>query len=635
MIAVLLALALAEPVEDPSSTGPATSAGALEKLTSGKPLTARRLAEEVLAQHPDDFYAHHVVGLVTYQEEGNLPLAMYHLRKADKVFTRNRAVLPEDAWRTHYTTLRGIADVAQAMEDHDLFFDTVERHNELYNPKLLAEQGWVLMSAGRLDEARQVATEALASEEPWQRVLGLNVLCALEAKQRDRAAGLAACDEALEFGRTQPGMDLTVDAYNTSLAAQTALDFARADELLAEAQRGSPGGTTNPWTARVAFELTRGRGEAALAAVSSMQGWRLAQEPPTQGQSRAGVDALLGMVLWLAGEAPRGLTLLDRALAQPDRRAHTTATAGTTKGAHTVMRLALRATAREQEAEEACLDGLVGRMQHGASAWLPEPADWTDRWVVAGILQDPQILERTINPYTDDGLGVPGWMVGDLIPIVGPGVVQASVDRLRTLETHPGLGAYFDALEAEIAWRRGQPRTIELAAAALDALPEHEVLLKARVAAIAADHAWRRGDPRQGWALYEQAWTLDRSVFRRLGLVLPAMVQVSTSGDDDAIATVLGRSPRLAHDRDGFRVSVGGGRVCLASPAGNQLGCWQGSGPADDPDARIAAAVRTFHRDAFGMPLGTRRQDLRSLDGTTRVDDAARRQALDRVIDGL
>lgn len=612
----------------------ADSAEALQSLKDGKLLTARRLAEEALVTAPDDFVAHYVVGEVYWKKDGNLPRAAHHLDRADDLFVAHKPSLPEEAWRTHWYVLRSKAWVAEGMERTGLYLDTVERYNQLYDPDLKAETGWVLMKAERTAEARQIAEEALASDDTWQQTLGHNVLCALESKVLDRQAAYDACLAAVAFSRASDDAGgVLVDAYNASVSAASVLDFAQAEALLKESASSGSGTTTNPWASLAVLYLLQGRGADAVGAAQQMQRWRHGQSPPDRAQSRAGADATLSLVLLVAGQADRALEVIDRALSHPDRRASTTTGHAATRANHTLIRRAIRRLAAQQQAEEVATQGLGWRVKHWLAGFLPDAEAWAEDATLTGILQDADLLARSTAAYEDDGMVAATFLAGDLVGVVGPGVMQAAIDQGRTRDPFDGLVAYYDGLEAEVALHRGQRRAADLAERALQGLPEAEVLLRARVAAVGAASAWSYGDPR-AYGLYEQSLQLDPSSLRRLGLPLPATVTSSGSSLDDAIAAMLRRSPRFASDAQGFQVSVNAGQVCLASPLGNRLGCHGGEADGDE-HARARSAFLAFHRNAFALPLGLQLDDLRSLDSLTTLDAETRQRALDAVLEGL
>lgn len=615
--------------DNPLDTVPATPEEALSALKSGDALTARRMATEVLRNRPNDYVANYVVAMVYWTKDANLPRALYHYKKADSIYEGAKSTFSDDESNLHCSVLQDLGWVAEEMENSSLFYKTLDRYNESCKPKRLAQRGWRLMKDGRFAEARAVAETALASDDNWQVALGGNVMCALEAVVRDRAAAVVACEAVVERSR-QDGYDLTVEAYNASTTTLSALDFRRTGELLELATQGQVGGATNPWMYLAGFELQRGKGRAAVEALQQMQRWRFAQEPPDRAENRAGADATVATVLLAAGLTEAGMRIIDRAIQRPDRRASTTATAGTTAAAHTLLRLAMRASARERQAEQAATKSFPVRWLQWLRSWIPDPDDPTDALVVQGVFTNPKVFSSTFFIYHDDGVSVPVWMLGDVIPLLGTGVVETEIDRQRTLEKHPGIHAYYDALAAEVAWRRDQSRAVALATKALETLPSEEVLLRARVAAVGADQAWNDGDPATAMAFYEQALSWDPGVFRRLGLALPAVVEPTGSTVAQDAADMLVRSPRLTWDRSGFRVVVSDRTICLSTPAGTQLGCVDDDvKEGEDP---AAALVDAWHMEAFSLPMDMGRIDMRSLDGTTRLDENARREALENLI---
>lgn len=644
MIVLLLAALAQEGAEAILFEAP-TPANALAALDADEPLAARRIALALLAEDPDDFVGNFVVAKVYYHEDANLPRAVYHYRRADRVAERGDADTVENIGTLKCRLLLDLQWVAEDMEDSALFYRTLDRYNDGCTPKRNAERGWRLMKDGRVDEARQVALQGLASDDDWQVALGGNVLCALEAVVRDRAAAVEACEKVVRRSRAA-GYDLTVEAYNASTTTLSALDFDRTTELLDVASRGRLGGSTNPWEHYAGYRLLQGKGVEAIDALKKMQRWRLAQDPPERAENRAGADAMVAQVLLGAGEGAAGMRFIDRAIQRPDRRSSTTATAGTTRAAHTLIRLALRRLERAEQAEETATRAFPVRIARWFGSWLPDPDDWNDALAIAGVFTDREVFEGTFAIYHDDGIPVFPWLVGDLIPILGPGVVKAELDRQRNLEVHPGIHAYYDALEAEVDWHRGASDTLDRIDRALLGLPEEEVLLRARLHALGGSSAYADGDKHRAWAHYERALQLDPGALRRLDLPLPAHVEASGGEVAREVAAMLGRSPRITWDPDGFQVTTEDRRVCLASPLGNRLGCvrmppppepdppaeGEEAAPIVPPDPATSLAL-AWQKEAFSLQMQLDRQDMQSLDGTTLLQQNARREALESILD--
>ena len=203
---------------------------------------------------------------------------------------------------------------------------------------------------------------------------------------------------------------------------------------------------------------------------------------------------------------------------------------------------------------------------------------------------------------------------------------------------------YFDGLEAEVAFRRGDhPKAIELARKAIGALPKGEAILAARVAAVGGEAARKNGDHAATLALLEQALQKDAGVVRRLGLAIPA--RVSGKGDSavERAVVLLGRSPRLRDADWGFTVKVqkapAGLQICLGTPNGTTLTCAVAAPrepkekePREAPEDWAARAVEDFHREAFAMHVGMTTRDLDSLDGSTTVASQAQREKMKGVL---
>lgn len=623
---------------------------ALASFQAGELVSARDQAEAALAADPRQYRAHYVLGLVMRDAEGNLAQAMFHLGRSRELYETRFASSLDTDWRFHQALLDAVQIVAGEIEAYEYQLQILDYYDARFDPDLVAERAWPLMKLGRFDEAREAATRAILSRDELQRSSGMNAMCALEAEAGDRAAAYTACLAALDAERLHPEADVTVDAFNASLAARAALRFDEAVALALEADTGASVSTANPHAILAELAVADGRGSDAVAAIRAMQGWRARQPAHLRDQNRAETDAVFAQVLLAVGEPELGLDIITRAIDFPDRRALTSGTAEQARGGHALLRIALRRAAAERRAERAATLGLWGRLGAGLGAWVPDGAAWQDEAAVTAVLADRVRLQRTLRQYLDGGLPVPPWMVGELIPVVGPGVVRVALQRVRRLEGSAGFEAYHDALEAELAWWRGDRATCRrLAAAAASALPSEERLLRARVTAMAADSAWRAGDRADALSLYEVAMRDDPGVVRRLALALPAEVDVSGGEAAADAGRMLRRSPRFASAERAFRVGVteegGALSVCLSAPSGNRLSCSREPAPPAPVEGeapppwtawdRAAATVDGFHRDAFSMRTGVSSLDLRGLDGTTGVNTEVAREQMQDLLDRL
>jgi tetratricopeptide (TPR) repeat protein len=523
------------------------------------------------------------------------------------------------------------------------------------------------MQLGRYEEARKYAEKAVESRDDFQRSLGRNALCAIEGEAGEREkwfeACLAAYDDAAAraksdkpFAKPDEVTSVTVHAYNAAVAAMSVL---RPDE----AERLAKAGTlrieftpANPWLFLVRLYTDQGRMSDAVQALREMQSWRRKLPPNLRDQVQAETEVAYATVLLIAAHTDKGLAIVDRAIANPDRRGLTSASKEQTQGAHALLRLAMRRTHAELEAERGSWSGTKERARIGLADVELDLASWADEERVRAVLGDDERLVHTFRMYVAGGVEpVPSWLIGDLIDVLGGGVIEVVLDMVRRKDDFEGVEPYYVALEAELALHRDEPsRALALAEQALDELPEFEVLLRARVAALAGEAALALGQRSKGLELFATAMQSDAGIVRRRALVLPAKLDVGIGGElGSRIRELLEQSPRFDFDEgSGFGVDVserdGVVTICLSGPDGALMSCAEpelapepapGAEPAPAPelddDQLAALAVEAFHQRAFAMPVGLSNIDLASLDGTATLSDEAARERMQGLLDKL
>jgi len=640
--------------DNPGEPTDAADLALYELWTSGKPIAARTAAEERLAGDPESFVARYVLGHA-YYEEGDLSRAGAELEHAERIWQTEYADAPTNPWQLHAQLLLTLVEIAEGRSDSEEVLRWLDAHDAAYDPDQLSEHAWPLMKLGRHEEGRGWARRGIETGEQWPGEVGRNALCAIATDEGDREGQWEACSAAR--AGLSPTSDAVPDLMNAAGAALATLRFSEAGALLEEATRGAPIGAANPWIALAWYHLAAGNGTEAVAAVRGMQDWRTRQPPKYADESRAAVDEVLAAVFYMAGDSPRALSTITRALDFPDRHGTNSGTAEGALGANSLLRLAVRRLHERGLHEAVQARGLFRRLGYALLRRAPSWEAWVDRSAVTATLTDARRLQRTLRAYTEGNLTTP-WLVGDLVPVLGPGVVEAELARARTLDTDPRFDAYADALALECAWVRGDERgVLRLAPTVISGLPQYERLLRARVAALTADAAWSRGDP-VALSSYELALALDPSVLRRLGLALPATVTSSSGIVAQEAAAILARSPSLTSAPGAFRVSVEGTnvlRACLSSPSGARLGCSEtpvptapsvkgdGGEGAEDTDAteeieppdHATTAAADFHRVVFSMPLGISGTALGSLDGTNVVRTERARREMEALLEGV
>lgn len=638
-----------------------------------KLLTARRKVEELLESEPDSIVGHYVFGQILRRAEGSLPKAMKHLGRARELYERKYepsvATLQDTPWLLHREILYAAQTLAGELERYDYQLQLLDYHDSLYDPRLIAEHAWPLMQLGRYEEARKYAEKAVESRDDFQRSLGRNALCAIEGEAGEREtwfeACLAAYDDAAArakndkpFAKPDEITSVTVHAYNAAVAAMSVL---RPDE----AERLAKAGTlrieftpANPWLFLVRLYTDQGRMSDAVQALREMQSWRRKLPPNLRDQVQAETEVAYATVLLIAAHTEKGLAIVDRAIANPDRRGLTSSSKEQTQGAHALLRLAMRRTHAELEAERGSWSGTKERASIQLADVELDLASWADEERVRAVLGDDERLVHTFRMYVAGGVEpVPSWLIGDLIDVLGGGVIEVVLDMVRRQDDFEGVDPYYVALDAELALHRDEAsQALALAEQALDELPEFEVLLRARVAAVAGEAALALGKRSEGLELLATAMQSDAGIVRRRALVLPAKLDVGIGGElGSRIRELLEQSPRFEFDAgSGFGVDVseqdGLVTICLSGPDGALMSCAQpklapepapGAEPAPAPapklddDQLAALAVEAFHQRAFAMPVGLSNIDLASLDGTATLSDEAARERMQGLLDKL
>ncbi|MGE3547349.1 MAG: hypothetical protein AB7L28_25710, partial [Kofleriaceae bacterium] len=465
-------------------------------LDKNKPITARRLADQLIAEDPDSIVGHYVLGRVLHEAEGDLARAIYHLGHARELYEqRFSASDPESGpWKFHRELLLAIATLAGELEEYEYQLEILRYHDALYRPARPGEQAWPLMKLGRIAEAREVAEQASKLKDPSQRSLGLNTLCAIGRAGNDRAAARAACVAAFDHAATidaqLPALDiehqssLAVHAYNAALAA-------RADFAPEQAERLALAGTkrlaftpANPWRFLVGFYLDQGRGSDAASALREMHRWRVRQPPQLRHQDRAENDVAVASVLLVTGRTEAAVRLVDRAIEFPDRRGLESTSGWQTRAAHALIRRAIR-RAHQHVLEEAA--GVADEAGPGVvDAARDRLRTLSDDELIRGVLEDDDRLVDTFRLFGERGItSIPVWLLGDLVDVLGPGVVSVVVRSALGQAIAEPFEPYWLSVVAEVLLARGraeQARTV--ADQALARLPPSVALLRGRVAAV-------------------------------------------------------------------------------------------------------------------------------------------------------
>ncbi|MEM9552744.1 MAG: hypothetical protein AAGC60_00675 [Acidobacteriota bacterium] len=617
---------------------------ALDALQEDKTVRARELSEQLLAHDPDSIEGHYLVGTVHHRAEGNLPRALYHLRRARGLIEDAFGPAPSDdgPWIWHALTLGEMAMVSGEMGRHEQKLELLAVRDALYEPRSPAERGWPLMRLRRYDEARRAVEEALAMDDPDQTASALTALCAIEAEQHHRDASLEACLAAAEHERRY---DLGGPTPFTN-AAEASLGLLRLDQaesLLLEATENFIVGTvSNPWLDLTQLYLSQGRTPEALEAVRAMHRWRLRQPAAIDEQNRAEAEMTAAAFLLVAGRPHDALRITRRTLARPDRTGFTSSESEQMEVAAALLDSIAHRLAAERTAETIAASSWTDALRLRLVETRLRLRAWSSSRRAAAHLSAERMLLATLRPYLAGAAELPEWLEPELVASLGDGVMAAALERAEAIETVDGAEGFFAAWRVEIATHGGDARTaLAQADRALDTLPGVAVLLRARVAAQGARAALRLGERGRAAELFDRALQSDPGTLRLLGLALPVRIDAAPTPVARAAARSLAASPRFDRfDASRFVVQIEGvpssADACLLGPNGTRLACSQVTVRAGEDDAALGRRLALELQDAaFAPRLDLTQSDLESLDGSPTAAGGRGRERLHTLLDEL
>lgn len=617
---------------------------AFEALSAGRHVRARELTEGILRGDPESAIGHVLLGMILHRGEGNLPLALFHLKKGRQLFEERWGTEPGDdqPWFWHVASITELAFVAGEMGRHEEKLRYLDEREAVYQPEWPADRGWPLMRLRRYGEARRAAERGLQlTDQPDQVATAQTALCAIEAEQLHREASYVECQKAVELDREMESGGPT-PYTNAAESALGMLRFDEAEKLILEGSRHfATGVVANPWLDLMLLYVTEGRIPEGLAAMREMFAWRNRQPAYVDEHNRAETDMAATIFLLAAGRPLEASRITGRTVDRPDRTGFTSAESEQMEAAAALLDRAANLQAAELAREEASWSPWWKAIGHRADAVALTLRAWSSGRRSAALLSSSRMLSSSLRPYLAGSMELSEWVEPELVAVVGPGVVAAALDAARASELLPGAEGYFLTFEAEAAWRQGRSQAaLEKAREALAELPQSEVMLGARAAAVGAAAALDAGRRSDAFELFAGALQVDPGVVRRLGLGLPCRVEPTEGAMPAKAAALLRGSPRFDSSRDGFRIHVEGsdtgGTACLFGPQDERLACARVSARAgEDGEAVARRLAQELHAAAFAPRLDLTQADLRTLDGSPTAGGGRSAERLRTVLDDL
>ena len=580
---------------------------------------AREDAEKFLAEHPDSFVAELSLGLAHHYGEANFPKSLFHCQRSIELFEREYGKLPgtEQPWRWHARMLQELASVHGDLEHYDEQLAAMARYNERYRPEFKAERAWPLMKLRRFAEARLAAQDGLTSSDPFQIERALNALCAIEFEAGNDTKSYDACKKAVDHSRNAQRAPTSVDLSNHAEAARSLFHFDEAERLLVEATQADASWYGNPWLDLADLYMRESRFAEALAALRRVPQHRAARPPHVQDSDRNESRRSLTAFLLLMGRPDEALRITDKALVLPDRRSHNSRDPAQDRSIVALLDRRARLMAADMLLEQSVAQPFYARWWAHLRATTLRFQGWMSGRQAARFLADEERLVGTFAIGTARSAVMPPWFLGDLVAVLGEGVVREAVARAQASDPREGANAYYAAIKAEAALAdRDYDGAFRNGKVALDGLGPGEALLRARVQALLAE-TYRRNDTPTGF--YDDVLQKDPCAFRRLGLRVPVRFQAGDLEIDRRISKALERSPRFIEADDALTVQVTGGRACLIGVSGAAWGCSAPPEDAENADEHVQAVADSFHEVVFAPRVDLSQVDINSLDGSNRV----------------
>ena len=608
--------------------GSADELAAWNAFTLRNHVRARELSEAVLGAQPRSFLGHFVLGLAQHYGEANLPRALYHERRALALYEAMHSSHPgpDQPWRWHVRMLRELALTEGDVGHHAERLDVIAEHNALYDPDITAERAWTLMKMGRFEEARVVARGALAAGDPSQSEVAMNALCAIEFEGGSEREGYDACRAALDFARRDGRRPSVVDLTNFAESARLLFRLDESERALLEATRMGNVGFGNPWLDLAELYTREARYPEALDALKQIPAYRNRRPAHVRNADRNESWRAQSTFFLAVGRPADALRVTERAMVMPDRRAHNSRDPAQDRAVVALLDRRARRMLAETAREQVSARSLPRRGWTWLGAGLRRIEAWRSGRVVARLLADSERLVGTFRIGTSQSGVLQPWMAGDLVDVLGAGVVRAALSLARARDLREDAGPYYDAVEAEVCLALGEfDEAVSLGRAALDGLSPGEAMLRARVEALLAESHRERGELATAAAFYDGAFQRDPGVFRRLEFAIPVRVDPTGDAFVEAVGDALARSPRFEEEAASklsisVRAASSGARICLQSSLA-VIGCVDASPEAAEAfDEGVQRVVDAFHAEIFAPRIDLSQADANSLDGSHRVE---------------
>lgn len=598
---------------------------ALASFRQGRMLDARSQAEALLVNEPASVVGYFLMAYTLRHAEGELIRALRYLRRALVLY---KAQINRIPGFTHHVMIVELFSSLRQLGREQECLKLIKYHDRIYTKiKLESDRPWVLMKMRKYKNAKALAQRFLGQKRYV--MSALNALCAINFEQNKRADSLTYCRKAYLLDRKRKDTrNRSVHSINLAEAYLSLFDLSQAEKYALDATKHFHRYLhSTPWEFLVGLYLDLGRFNDAWNALRQSRHWYMQQAPKLSESVYAGNQMTQSVFFLAMGEPQVSLKILERIRDRPDRRGHMSGDLRQFVVAERLLRREAQLLLSEQIREEAATKGFGARL--GAwfrSQWLHFLA-WRDGASARRQMADEVFLLRSLSPYRSGSFSMPNssipyWMVGSVVPLMGPAVVRNAIEIIRAKEAKqtPKIRPFLLALEAEAAYHQGSDtEALVLLQRALQRLPARITPIRGRLHTIEGELARRNGKYTQMRQSFARVLRQDGSPFRQLRIPLP-VAQVGTAGKGAAsIAGMLMRSPRLTKHYEGFVLQVRSQHpnleVTLVDKLGSVLHRFRLRARRKEKALAFQRRfVTTFQKDLFSPHFRLTRKQIFSLD---------------------
>ncbi len=617
-VLVCLLASAPEAAADVWLDGDADEQAAMRHVEAERYVLARKRIDEILSKGPS-FLATYALSRIYHEAEGNLPRALFLVRKAMAMLLERYGSPPEKQKALQHLAqlLRDEISILGEMDRREEQLARLDAYGELFGDGLEARKIWPLFKLGRFDEARALGERLVVSDDPLTRMVAANSMMALADEQGDRKG-------TYEWGRRALAVTHGDSCTVASNVAEGAFEIFRHDEVEGHVKTARKADrqdcAVSPLTHLVQLFLGRGDLRRALDSLLEVRTEQL--ERRLMVQQETGQRAMVIELLLAVGRLDEVEERLPVLVSEPDRVGFSSISSERSQLGNLLLYFAALSAAAERAREQRAVRSFFVAVAGARERVARSLALWRARRRAMRLLSLQELLISSVRPYLSE---IQPWYMGVLVDLLGPGVVAQAAAEGRELEAEviERARGYYDALEGEAAWRRGDLAAARrFGASAVETLPAAEGLLRWRVRAWLGAALVESGEAEAATPHLREVLRRYPGVLRQLRIALPVRVEHDSSAGARAVAELLEESPRFEAGGGVFKVSVStmgeGLRLCLSGPGGESYACSErgGSGepagaPEDDADEdeqRARAVDRfadTVFSTAFDLPEAT------------------------------